>query len=252
MITFLPHKIPTLPFHHIHPVADYFTELHGQKDSALPASEQQSSIICLGCPLPVGDTTYYDNDDNKVSTLKLADYYTISKKDVNDNSKITERTYFKSGQIKSEINYKAGLLNGQVLTYFENGKIKRKDNFENGKLIDGKCFNDDGNEIPHFEYKISPEFRGGLNALYKFLRNEIEYPKMEKNAGITGRVYIEFFVEKDGKISNVKEKRGIAGGAGLTAEGIRVIKLMPKWKPGMQEGKVAKMQMVLPINFSLK
>jgi len=97
-----------------------------------------------------------------------------------------------------------------------------------------------------------PTFPGGDEALYKYLQKNIQYPQMERENGITGRVYIEFIVDKDGNITEIKEKRGVAGGPGLAKEAIRVIKAMPAWKAGKQNGRGVKVQMVLPVNFSLK
>ena len=75
-----------------------------------------------------------------------------------------------------------------------------------------------------------PEFPGGTEKLFKYLGKNIEYPPMAKDAGIKGKVYVTFVVDKDGSITDVKVLRGIGGGC--DEEAVRVVKSMPKWKPG--------------------
>jgi protein TonB len=95
-----------------------------------------------------------------------------------------------------------------------------------------------------------PEFPGGMEALYKYLAQNIKYPQLARDNGITGKVYVTFVVERDGSIANPKVLRDIGGGCG--AEAIRVVKSMPKWTPGKQRGKAVRVQFNLPVNFNLK
>ena len=95
-----------------------------------------------------------------------------------------------------------------------------------------------------------PEFPGGMEALYKYLGQNIKYPQLARENGITGKVYVTFVVEKDGSIANPRILRDIGGGCG--AEAIRVVKAMPKWSPGKQRGKAVRVQFNLPVNFNLK
>ena len=95
-----------------------------------------------------------------------------------------------------------------------------------------------------------PEFPGGMEALYKYLAQNMKYPQLARDNGITGKVYVTFVVEKDGSIANPKVLRDIGGGCGQ--EAIRVVKSMPKWTPGKQRGKPVRVQFNLPVNFSLK
>jgi len=95
-----------------------------------------------------------------------------------------------------------------------------------------------------------PEFPGGRAALMKYLATNIKYPPYAKEAGIQGRVFINFVVEKDGSITAVKVLRGIGGGC--DEEAVRVVKNMPKWKPGMQRGKPVRVSFNLPVKFTLQ
>jgi protein TonB len=95
-----------------------------------------------------------------------------------------------------------------------------------------------------------PEFPGGQKKLFEYLGKNIKFPPAAKANGISGKVYVNFTVNKDGKISNVKVLRGVHDL--LDKEAIRVVKAMPKWKPGKQRGKAVKVSYNLPINFILK
>ena len=95
-----------------------------------------------------------------------------------------------------------------------------------------------------------PEFPGGLEALSKYLAENIKYPQLARENNITGKVYVSFVVEKNGSVANVKVVRDIGGGCG--AEAVRVVKTMPKWKPGKQRGQAVRTQFNLPVGFYLQ
>ena len=95
-----------------------------------------------------------------------------------------------------------------------------------------------------------PEFPGGLDALSKFIADNIKYPQLAKENNITGKVFVSFVVEKDGRVGQVKILRDIGGGCGN--EAVRVVKMMPRWKPGKQRGKAVRTQFNLPVNFDLQ
>ncbi|MBU0488596.1 MAG: energy transducer TonB [Bacteroidetes bacterium] len=94
-----------------------------------------------------------------------------------------------------------------------------------------------------------PAFPGGDEARLKYLSENIKYPQMAKESGISGTVYVTFVVNQDGKIVDVKVLRGIGGGC--DEEAIRVIKGMPKWSAGKQRGKAVRVQFNMPIRFTL-
>lgn len=95
-----------------------------------------------------------------------------------------------------------------------------------------------------------PEFPGGMEALYKYLRENIKYPSLARDNNITGKVYVTFVVERDGSIANPRVLKDIGGGCGQ--EAIRVVKAMPKWTPGKQRGKAVRVQFNLPVSFNLQ
>ena len=95
-----------------------------------------------------------------------------------------------------------------------------------------------------------PMFRGGERKLMEFIGNNVVYPKEAIEAGIEGKVFVEFYIEKDGTVCDAKVLRGI--GYGCDEEALRVVGLMPKWFPGKQRGKAVRVRYTLPINFKLQ
>ena len=90
---------------------------------------------------------------------------------------------------------------------------------------------------------------GGMGAFYKFIGSSMKYPNQARRMGIEGRVFVQFVVDKDGQLTDIKAVKGI--GAGCDEEAVRVLKSAPKWKPGKQRGRPVKVRMILPITFKL-
>ena len=95
-----------------------------------------------------------------------------------------------------------------------------------------------------------PEFPGGQEELMKFLQTNVKYPKEATDKGIQGRVIVSFVVKSDGSITDAEVVRSV--NPLLDAEALRVVKLMPKWKPGMQSGKVVNVKYNIPVVFRLQ
>ena len=95
-----------------------------------------------------------------------------------------------------------------------------------------------------------PEFPGGMGECYKFFSRNIKYPAAASKAGIQGKVIVEFLVKEDGGIADISVKQGI--NPELDAEAMRVVSIMPQWKPGEQRGKPVSVRYEMPIVFSLK
>ena len=94
-----------------------------------------------------------------------------------------------------------------------------------------------------------PSFRGGDWKLYEFIENNLVYPQEAKDAGVEGRVFVEFYIERDGTVCDAKVLRGI--GYGCDEEALRVVGLMPNWYPGKQRGKAVRVRYTLSIKFEL-
>ena len=94
-----------------------------------------------------------------------------------------------------------------------------------------------------------PEFVGGVEKLYEYLGNNINYPEQAKDFSIQGKVFVQFVVWKDGTIKDVNVVKGAH--KLLNKEALRVILQMPKWKPGKQRGKAVNARFTLPIKFRI-
>lgn len=219
---------------------------------------------------------YYDEFWNPTTDKQNAQFYSILERSSIDTNEVVERKYYLNDQLKSEIhfsNYSRRTRNGSFKAYHSNGKLKESGYYSQNKLIDslktfwdngtkkredlyvdgkfqsGKMFNSDGTEVPHYDYEIMPEFEGGLNELIRYLSMNIKYPKVARKKGISGKVYIQFMVDKAGSIKNVKVLKGVS--EELDAEAIRVVSAMPKWKPGLLDGDKVNTYFNLPISFKL-
>jgi periplasmic protein TonB len=95
--------------------------------------------------------------------------------------------------------------------------------------------------------EVEPEPYGGAAAWQKFLQKNIHYPPQAAENGVHGKVFLSFIVETDGHLSNIKVESGV--GSGLDEEALRVLKLAPAWKPGIQNGHKVRVQYNIPINF---
>ena len=106
-------------------------------------------------------------------------------------------------------------------------------------------------EVVFVVVESMPEFPGGQQALFKYLSENVKYPVIAQENGIQGRVICQFVVNKDGSIVDVEVVRS-GGDPSLDKEAIRVIKSMPKWKPGKQRGKPVRVKYTVPVNFKLQ
>ncbi|MFR3276038.1 TonB family protein [Phocaeicola plebeius] len=95
-----------------------------------------------------------------------------------------------------------------------------------------------------------PEFPGGMKELLKFLQNNLKYPENAMKNNVQGRVIVQFVVEKDGTLTEFKVARSVD--PDLDAEALRVLQIMPKWKPGMQRGKIVRVKFTVPVSFKLQ
>jgi TonB family protein len=93
------------------------------------------------------------------------------------------------------------------------------------------------------------EFPGGMSTFAKYLQENLKYPASAQRANVSGKVYTQFIVKKDGSISNVQILKGI--GFGCDEEAMRIIQSVLKWNPGRHKGEIVNSTFVLPINFQL-
>ena len=106
-------------------------------------------------------------------------------------------------------------------------------------------------EIPFAIVEDKPMFQGkDANEFTKWVYNNIEYPEIAKENGIQGRVTVQFTIDKDGSVKDVKVLRGVD--SSLDKEAVRVIQKSPKWSPGKQRGKAVKVKYTFPIIFQMR
>ena len=99
-------------------------------------------------------------------------------------------------------------------------------------------------------YETWPKFPGGQQEMFKYIQENLIYPKLALKKQIEGRSICQFIVEKDGSISHIQVVRS-SGNKSLDRAAIRVIKTMPKWTPGRLQGKIVRTHYVIPVNFRI-
>jgi TonB family protein len=223
------------------------------------------------------DTTFYDYRGYRVSTLARAETYRISIRNLLDSNRVTVKNYqqpnqllsienysdyedntfdgrqiywYSNGQPSKEAEYKEGQLNGHFLTYWINGQIKRNDLYEKDSLLEGKCYDPEGIEVPYYDYIIEPEFPGGKEALKLFISSNIKYPASCDRDGIQGEVVLTFLIDPNGLITTIVVVGSVH--PDLDAEAMRIIKKMPQWSPAFIDGHVTSYEYTLPVIFRLE
>jgi TonB family protein len=177
--------------------------------------------------------------------------------------------WYPDGQKQSEMQYDMGFLAGKHTVWDKNGKVlhtkvySRKDEHKVPVRTVGTDDLSGGNsttmkdppagedELLTFAEEM-PQFPGGQEAMYKFISSVVKYPELEREAGISGKVWISFVVGADGGLTDIQVIKGVNGGKGLEKEALRVIKLMPPWAPGRINGKPVRVKFTIPINFVIK
>lgn len=109
-----------------------------------------------------------------------------------------------------------------------------------------------GKEKVHQFAEKMPEFKGGMDALFKHIQSQLKYPKYEKENGIQGIVYVRFVVEKEGQLTRPEILQSVDGSKNFDKEVLRIINSMPLWTPGENNGTKVPVYMTLPFQFKIK
>lgn len=109
---------------------------------------------------------------------------------------------------------------------------------------------EDNNLYDFVSIEKQPDFPGGMAKFYNYVANKTVYPETAKENNVQGKVFLEFVVEKDGKLTDIKVVRGL--GSGLDEEAIRVLKASPRWIPGIQNAKPVRVKFNIALNFALQ
>jgi antitoxin component YwqK of YwqJK toxin-antitoxin module len=176
---------------------------------------------------------------------------------------------------ESDIEYKSGKMDGYALYYHFNGKPGRKGRYTNNKQTGKWVY---FTKAGHWDYEINfdlparvrekevllpadrisysgetqPEFPGGENNLFRFLKENLKYPRKALENEIQGTVFLSFEVNTDGVGEAPKVIHGVEEGQALAEEAIRVLKLMPRWMPGFMNGRPVKVMYSLPVTFQTR
>ena len=105
------------------------------------------------------------------------------------------------------------------------------------------------NQNVYDQVEQMPEFPGGMPAMIEFLQTNMKYPEDAIKQKVGGRVMVMFVVETDGSLSNVRVAKKVF--PSLDAEAVRVVKNMPKWKPGKEKGRLVRVNYTMPVVFSI-
>lgn len=119
---------------------------------------------------------------------------------------------------------------------------------QNSRSTRDAATKEDGEKVYEFVEEMA-SFPGGPASMNQWLSQNIRYPAAAQKNNIHGRVTVTFIVEKDGSISNIEVVRSVD--PSLDKEATRVVKAMPKWNPGKQDGKPVRSKFTLPVNFKL-
>ena len=206
------------------------------------AAEPQQEIIKMSEVL--GDREPLLVIDGKVT--KPEQLNAINPKEIDNVSVIKNEDVLKEYAKHFNADTSNGILFINTKEYVKNGKkeivsvnVKAK---EPAEEIDTD--NDAFNVVEQM-----PQFPGGAVEMMKFLNENVKYPEAAEKAGTQGRVIVQFIVEADGSITNVKVVKKVSDE--IDAEAVRVINAMPKWKPGMQKGQPVRVKYTIPVTFRL-
>jgi TonB family protein len=158
-------------------------------------------------------------------------------------------TVHSNGQKRSEGHYEAGIPTGEWRYYYNNGQLAAVEQENSGKLPALTFYNQDGTQVQGTsQRRLQPVFPGGEASLIEYLAQHTEYPKDARRKGITGKVYVSYTVEEDGRIGQVHIVRGLS--PDIDIEALRVVKSLPKFQPGREYNVPTAFTYTVPITFA--
>jgi protein TonB len=135
-----------------------------------------------------------------------------------------------------------------VIEYYESGNVKRREQTRDGILVKAEHYTSTGQDtIYSLPFMEKAYFPGGEKALFQFISNNIKYPEVALAERASGRVIIRFVIDTTGKVKDPEIVKYLH--PELDKEAMRIIKLMPKWAPGIQYGEIADTYCNFPVLF---
>jgi periplasmic protein TonB len=187
-------------------------------------------------------TTYYPSG----KVWQVVPYAHVRKKIVEG----TERRYYESGQLLTEGEFVQGKRQGPLRTYYPSGKLRRQEQYADGKQTAAQCFGPDGQPVPYAPYLVYPEFPGGIMGLMQTVATRTRYPDKARRNDITGKVFIDFVVDRQGRLQNARVSQ--SAHPLLDEEALRVVRTLGGWTPGRLDGEVADVLFTVPVTFRLE
>ena len=198
------------------------TDIQPENEATLQnQSEKLINKVTSESPLLIVDGEIYEGDINSIDPGSIKTVEVMKKPDL-----LVEK-------------YGEKAKNGVIFISTKASETKAK-----SKSVDSS-----GKQV-YFIVEEMPEFPGGELALREFIAKTVKYPDYAVEKGIQGKVYVNFVVEKDGSVGQVKIARGVD--PSLDAEALRVTNELPKWKPGKQKGEAVAVSYTIPVNFVLQ
>lgn len=193
----------------------------------------------------------------KLSDIVFANLSTTAGKDILETGgmiNITAKSNYEVCVLKKgktvEISFPAKVKKGDMKLYTGNWENPNHINWTESKNVVEVVETQIVEEAPAFMVvEEMPVFPGGESAMLKFISENIKYPEISKTSNISGKVFVNFIVAEKGNIEDVRIIRGLD--SSINKEVTRVIQLLPDWTPGRQRGKAVRVQITIPINFSL-
>jgi TonB family protein len=156
--------------------------------------------------------------------------------------------YFKDGSMSETGEYRDGEMEGSWTYYRNDGSICSREHYSKGDLDSAIYLDKDGIE-EEYAAETEPSFPGGEAAMMQWVQNNIEYPVEAVENGEQGIVYVQFVINRDGTIGQIKTVRGVSDV--LDEESERLIKSMPLWIPGKQHNRFVRCKFTFPIHYRL-
>jgi len=184
------------------------------------------------------DSVYYEN--GKIQAIG---------KFIDEEKSGIWKTYYENGEIESIGSYVKGKRSGKWKWYYENGQPCSIEKYSNDDFKRGKFWDEHGNRTSIDKFIKDAEYPGGFDAFRKMIIENLVYPPIPRETGIEGKVIIQFSVNFQGELEDVKVIKSVD--PRLDAEALRVIKLSEKWTPRSIHGYISNSTLTIPIIYKL-
>lgn len=157
--------------------------------------------------------------------------------------------WYDDGALDTQGQYVTDKMDGTWTFYFPNGQVSAIEIYSKGELVKVDFWESNGNKVEgELIVWLEPEFKGGESAMQSYIKDKVIYPKAAIDQNISGVVYVQFVIDGDGSISEVRVIKSVH--PLLDEEAVRVVSEMPNWNPGKIHNRPVKVRYTIPIRFS--